>query len=236
MLSVSFFVFAASSSWLARYQLPIYPPLTVLSAYVLTSLSERLSRRSALATILPTIAASTAVGMTLFIFTIQIYNWNGFGFLLGSLSRRAFLQGAYYYPPIDYVNHHTPAEARILMVGMETAYHLERNYVADPAWDSVEWQRLMVRNNSLEEISQDLKRRGISYVIFDPGLYRFVAIVGRAGSGPAGTVYSSPTAPRVPDFQVQFRNWATFELFRRKFLDLVYEDHGHYVLKLKQDV
>ena len=174
-----------------------------------------------------------AVGMTLFIFAIQIYNWNGLGFLAGSLSRREFLQGAYYYPPLDYVNRYAPAEARILMVGMETAYHLQRSYVADPAWDSVEWQRLMVRNNSFTEISEDLKRRGISYVIFDPGLYRFVAIVGRAGSGPAGTVYSSPKAPKVPDFQVQFRNWATFELFRRNFLDLVFEQDGRGVFRLK---
>ena len=139
----------------------------------------------------------------------------------------------YYYPAIDFINYNSPSDAKIMLMGVQTGYHLQRNYLADPAWDSVEWQRLLSRHQTLEGIYQDLKQRGINYIAYNPGLYAYIAGIGRAGSGPAGTFYSSPYAPKEPDYQVQLRNWATFELFRSKYLELVFERSGNLVLKVK---
>lgn len=230
----AFFVFVASSSWLVRYQMPIYPALTILAAYTLVTLSEKMSRRVTFARLLPVVVVALVLSSSLFVFATQLHKTGGWGFLRGELSRREFLQAAYYYPALDYLNYNTPEDAKVMLLGVQTGYHLRRDHIPDPAWDSVEWQRLLVRNDSLEEMRDDLKRRGVSYIVFNPGLYKYIAMVGRRGSGPAGSVYSSPSAAGVgPDYRVQLRNWATFELFSSRHLDFVHEASGNWVFKLK---
>ena len=85
---------------------------------------------------------------------------------------------------------------------------------------------------SLEEAHQDLKRQGVTHIIYSPGQFKFVALNGRQGSGPAGTVYySQPTARGAPamDYWVQLRNWVTFENYHRKYLEVLFEANSYYV-------
>jgi len=238
LISAGFFCFVASTSWIARYYLPLYPAMTVLAASSLVMISEKFSKYSGMAKHLPVIATATAVLLTAFVFAVQIQASGGVEFLTGSLSRREFLQGAFYSPPIDYINHNTPPGAKIMMVGAQMGYHLQRDYLADAGWDSVEWQRLMIRNNSLAEIHDDMKRQGITHIIYEPGLFGFVASMGRAGSGPSGAMYGRRSASRAgKDYQVQLRNWATFELYRSKYLETIqtFDKAGpeYIVLKVK---
>jgi hypothetical protein len=231
---IAFFCFVASSAWIARYSLPIYPALTLLAAYTLASLADKLAPFAPLAKKLPVIAVGITVFLNAFIFASQMYKIGGVGFLTGALSRRDFVKALYYNSAIDWVNHNTPKDARVLMLGTQMGYHLQRQHLADPAWDSVEWQRLMARNHSFEELHEDLKRQGIQYVVFHPGLFGYIALMGRSGSGPAGTVFSSPAAAKyTPDYYVQQRNWETFELYQSRFLQLVHESNNCFVYKLK---
>lgn len=238
LISVGFFCFVAATSWIARYYVPIYPAMTLIAAYVLVTLSEKLKPHAPIAGILPATAVGSAVVLTAFVFALQLYVSGAASFLTGQLSRREFLQAGFYYPAIDYINHNLPPDARIMLVGAQMGYHLERPYLAEVGWDTVEWQRLMIRNETLEGINEDIKRQGITHFLYGPGLFRFIAAVGREGSGPSGVMYKGSDTERPrKDYYVQLRNWATFELYRSKYLETLQsfnvEDAEYIVLKVK---
>jgi hypothetical protein len=144
------------------------------------------------------------------------------------------------------------------MMGAQMGYDLERPYLADTSWDSVEWNRALLRNGSLEEVNEDLKRQGITHILFNRNLYSFVTQIGLDIGPTAGTpshrigVYrpaafleeKHPTDEHQelggelkgpePDYQVQLRSLATFELYRQKFLVQIYNDrYGYQVYRLK---
>jgi len=220
LISVAFFCFIASTSWIARYYVPIYPVMTLISIYVLVTLADKLKAHAPIAKILPATAVVTTVTLTAFVFVLQFYVSGGASFQMGRLSRREFLQAGFYYPAIDYINHNSPADAKFMLVGAQMGYHLQRPYLAEVGWDTVEWQRLMIRNNSIEDIHEDIKRQGITHFLYSPGLFRFIAAVGREGSGPSGVMYKGTESERpAKDYYVQLRNWATFELYRSKYLE-----------------
>jgi hypothetical protein len=238
LISVAFFCVVASTSWIARYYVPIYPALTFIAVYVLVTLAEKLKAQAPIARILPVTAVVTAVALTLFIFALQFYVSGGASFLAGRLSRREFLQAGFYYPAIDYINHNTPGDSKVMLIGAQMGYHLQRPYLAEVGWDSVEWQRLMIRNNSIASINQDIKRQGITHFLYGPGLFRFIAAVGREGSGPSGVMYKGGQDERPEkDYHAQLRNWATFELYRSKYLETLQTfkiaDAEYIVLKVK---
>ncbi|HSB10879.1 MAG TPA: hypothetical protein VLM38_15440, partial [Blastocatellia bacterium] len=238
LISAAFFCFVASTAWIARYYLPIYPPMTLIAAYVLVTLAEKLRGQAPIARILPASAVLTAVALTAFVFALQIYVSGGASFLMGQLSRREFLQAAFYYPPIDYINHNSPDDAKVMLIGAQMGYHLQRPYLAEVGWDTVEWQRLMIRNDSIEKIHEDIRRQGITHFLYGPGLFRFIAAVGREGSGPSGVMYTGAEGEKpAKDYHVQLRNWATFELYRSKYLETLksykVEDAEYIVLKVR---
>ena len=135
--------------------------------------------------------------------------------------------------------------ASLQMIGSQTAYDLQREYVAEGGWDSVEWRRLLIRCNSLEEVHQQLKQRGITHIVYFPELFRFVAREGRKGSGPSGDMnqgafLSGRLGRRVvrfdPDYLAQQQNWATFEHYRWKHLEQIFgfeTDYGFMVFRLR---
>jgi hypothetical protein len=59
---VVFFVLMAWSAWTARYLLPLYPPLTLIAAYVVVRASESLRSKSALRAALPALALLLTTG------------------------------------------------------------------------------------------------------------------------------------------------------------------------------
>jgi hypothetical protein len=236
IISAAFYVFFASTSWIARYLLPIYPALTMLAAYALTEMSDKLKAHTERAKLLPIVAVAVAVGSTAFVCAVQVYASGAVSFVTGSLSRRDFMSAAFYYPPLDFMNRELPQSARVLMLGSQMGYDLERPYLAEGGWDSIEWQRLLIRNRSLDEVNEDLKRQGITHILYSTGLFRFVAQNGREGSGPSGSVFRGNSgAQRLagPDYQVQLQNWATFELYRRKFLETVRTFKEYELLRIK---
>jgi hypothetical protein len=238
LISVAFFCVVASTSWIARYYVPIYPALTFIAVYVLVTLAEKLKAQAPIARILPATAVATTVALTLFVFALQFYVSGGASFLAGRLSRREFLQAGFYYPAIDYINHNTPDDSKVMLIGAQMGYHLQRPYLAEVGWDSVEWQRLMIRNNSIDSINEDIKRQRITHFLYGPGLFRFIAAVGREGSGPSGVMYKGEQGERPEkDYHVQSRNWATFELYRSKYLETLQTfkiaDAEYIILKVK---
>ncbi len=127
-------------------------------------------------------------------------------------------------------------------------YGIKRPCLTDETWYTTKWRRLLVRNNSLDEVHQDLKEQRINYILFDPGLFVFAAGMG-LDQGQVVPPVPRPLAARAlgikfepgNDLKQSFeeasrlgsdflllRNWATFEQFREKYLQEVYRDENGY--------
>jgi 4-amino-4-deoxy-L-arabinose transferase-like glycosyltransferase len=235
--SVAFFLVLSSTSWIARFLLTIYPPLTMVSAYTLVEFSKRYVRRRAEVLIFFVVAACLV--FQLFVTGKFIAQLDHLGFLTGKTSRSQFLSSIFYYPPVDFINRNTPPHAAVFSLGGEMCYHMQRRYISDGSWDGTEWRRLLVRNATLDDVHRDLKNQGISHVLFANFYFELIAKTGwpkPGGSRFLGTTrYTDPA--RILEFGPDYtslRNWATFDQYRREYLEFLYKDvNGYEVYRLK---
>jgi hypothetical protein len=173
---------------------------------------------------------------------------NAFPFLAGNISRRDFMRGFSYYRPVDFINTELPADARVMAIGAQMTYGLQRPYLSDETWYTTKWRRLLVHNSSLNDVRQDLKRQGVNYILFDSGLFLFAAemgldqgqvvppVPGRLAAATLETKFESDNelkrsfdeAARLGPNFLLLRNWATFAEFRDKYLQPVYSDENGY--------
>ena len=230
------FVFAVTAtSWIARYLLPAYPALTIVAAYTLTAVSQRI----AVLRSLPTFLLAALLGVVVSASILSMRKFNSLRFVTGMVSRQELLARFTYYKPIDFINRSLPENARVMLIGAQLNYGIERPYVGDETWFVTKWRRLLVQNNSLEEVNEDLKRQGFTHILYSPAVFPFAAQMGTKGTGGMELIAqnqedASPQARRLgPDYQF-LRNWSTFTLYQQKYLEIVYSDHnGYFVLKIK---
>lgn len=222
-----FFVLMAWSAWTARYLLPLYPPLTLIAAYVVVRAGESLRSRSALTAALPALALLLTTGSVVLSEVSQLIKNHELNYINGSLSRADFLSLVFYYPPLRYVNENTSGESKILMMGSQMGYDLQRFYVADTTWESTPWRRLLLKSDTPEGVRDELKAEGITHVIYSPELYVFSTNTGSLG------IASADVGSGRPDYYEQWRNWTTFEEFKAKYLEQIYKDQpGRYTVFL----
>jgi hypothetical protein len=118
-------------------------------------------------------------------------------------------------------------------------YHMRRRYISDGSWDGTEWRRLLVRNPSLDDVHKDLKSQGISHVLFANFYFELIAKTGWPKPGGSRFLATGKfTDPaRILEFGPDYtslRNWATFDEYRRKYLEQIYTDvNGYEVYRLK---
>jgi 4-amino-4-deoxy-L-arabinose transferase-like glycosyltransferase len=230
--SVIFFLAVTSTSWVGRILLPVYPALTIICSFLLSELIEWGKKNGLQKFWIPILAlltisiVTTIVGYSGYLSFKQAQKEQAFDFISGNISRRNFMLSQFYYPPLDYINHQLPKDARVMMVGAQMSYGLERDYIAEVNWDSTDWRRLLVRSQSFEDVSQDLKRQGITHILFTDSLFKWVALMGRDNYPNV----SGPLPQTGPDYQTQLRNWTTMDIFSRNFLESVYTDQMGYIL------
>jgi len=252
-LSICYFVLATWSTWIARYLLPAYPALTILTAYTLVSVGDWLKRKNARLGELPLYLVLFALSVLVATSFKSLIGRNAFPFVAGTISRRDFMRGFSYYRPVDFINTELPSDARIMSIGAQMTYGLQRPYLSDETWYTTKWRRLLVHNDSLEGVRQDLKRQGVNYILFDPGLFLFAAEMG-LDQGQVVPPVPRPLAARMlgakfesdnelkrsldearrlgPNFLL-LRNWATFAQFRDAYLEPVYSDeHGYKIYRI----
>ena len=235
VLSVMFFLAATLASWVARLLVPAYPGLTLISVVAITELAARIDRRartngsaSIFTVTLPALAVALAVGSAAFFGIRQSMRTNDLSFIAGKLSRSDYMKQFYYVPPSRFINS-LADKSRVMLIGAQTSYELNRDYIADVNWDSTEWRRLLIRNNSIEEVNEDLKRRGVTHVWVAYGLFTFVAEMGRENYP---NLSGLPTPS--PDYQAQTINWATLDQYSTGYLEPIYNDaFGNIVYRIK---
>ena len=225
LLSLAFVFIVTWNSWIARYLLPAYPALTIVAAYTLVKLTERLKQEK-----LTIFALAAALGVIVAIGVKSMVAFNSFSYLAGINSRRQTISRFTYYRPIDFINTQLPATARILVIGDQLSYGIEREYVGDESWFATKWRRMLARNASLSDVNDDLKRQGFTHILYSPELFKFSALMGTHGTGGMEMITSQQNNP---EHQV-LRNWSTFTLYQQKFLEPVYSDNNHFfVFKIK---
>lgn len=237
LIGVAFFLILASSSWIARFLLPIYPPLTIVAAYTLVELSNRFAGR--FGALVCFFVVASCMMFQLHVSTKFIKSLDQLGFISGTTSRSQFLSSLFYHPPVKFINNNLPADAAVLSLGAEMCYHMQRRYISEGSWEGTEWRRLLVRNDSLDEVHNDLKRQGISHILFAPWYFELIAKTGwpkPGGSRFLGTGKHTDPA-RILEFGPDYtslRNWTTFDRYRREYLELLYTDANKYeIYRLK---
>jgi len=230
------FVFAVTAtSWIARYLLPAYPALTIVVAYTLITISERV----AVLKNLPIFLFGALLGITAATGIVAMRKFNTFGFVTGLSSRHEILAPFTYYKPIDFINRSSPANAKVMFLGAQLNYGIEGPYAPDETWFATKWRRLLVQTNSIDEVNQQLKREGYTYILYSPSIFPFAAAMGTKGTGGMDLMTltpedASPEARRLGSDYQFLRNWSTFTLYQQKFLETVYADNNQYfVFKIK---
>ena len=227
---VVFFLLMAWSAWTARYLLPLYPPLTLLGAYTVAQATQWFKKKTSLAIILPVIAVLLTTAPTLYMETTRLIKQFELNYINGSLSRADYLSLVFYYPALRYVNENVSANAKILMMGSQMGYDLQRPYVGDTTWEATPWRRLLLKGDTPEGVRDQMKAEGITHVVYGPELFTFATATGNLSIA----AHESKGSAR-PDYYEQLRNWTTFEDFKTKYLEQVYKDrdsrYGVYVLR-----
>ena len=253
-LSICYFVLATSSTWIARYLLPAYPALSILTAYTLVTAGDWLNRKMPALGNLPVYLVLLALTVVIATNLKSVFGRGTLGFIAGTTSRRDFMREFTYYLPVDFINSELPADARVMSIGVQMIYGMQRPCLTDETWYTTKWRRLLVHNNSLSDVHEDLKRQGINYILFNPGVYVFAAEMGldqgqvvppvprplaAAALGtkfdPANDLKQSFEEARSlgSDFPL-LRNWATFEQYSEKYLEQVYSDeYGYTIYRVK---
>lgn len=250
VVAIFFFLFVTRTVWIARYWLPMFPALTIAAVYALDRIAKSLKRRCGTSLALPAAAVFLIFASVIYANITKLQTGSKLSFIAGHTSRREFLNQRFYYPSIDFINRQLPVDARVMMIGVQMNYDLKRAFIADTSWDGTDWQRMMLRNNSFSEVREDLKRRGITHIIYNPNLYFLAAEWGPQAGPTAGTpsrrtgAYSFAGLTGLeqktgaegsvePDYKVQLRVLATFENFRLKFLERLYTDrYGYEVYRI----
>jgi hypothetical protein len=248
VLSVCYFVMATWSSWIARYLLPAYPALSILTAYTLVTAGDWLKQKNALLGRLQLYMVLIALTFVVATSLKTLAGRNSYSFVAGTTSRRDFMRGFTYYRPVDFINTELPVDGRVMSLGAQMTYGLQRPYLSDETWYTTKWRRLLVHNDSLDGVNQDLKRQGVNYILFDPGLFLFASEMGLdqgqvvppvprpLAAALLGTKFETDNdlkrsfeeARRLgPNFPL-LRSWATFIQYRDKYLEQVYSDENGY--------
>jgi hypothetical protein len=227
------------------YFLPLYPPLTVLTAHTLTGLAARLGRFRYVGSASAAIAVFIALAVVLGRSEREIRDKGVIAYLTGYRSRLNFQSETLNsYRPAEFINYRLPAGSKVMMIGEQLSYEIRRPCIMDAGWDSIEWRRLLARHESLDEVQQELKSRGVAFIAYQPALFPFVAWIGRKGSGPSGEtmrfganlILQASGRAYLPDYYVLQQNWATFEMYQRNFLEMIEGDAnpmGYKIYRLK---
>jgi len=238
VLSLGFVFVVTWNSWIARYLLPAYPALTIVASYTLVELSEKLKPRFAPLEKLYIYVIAAALGVVLTGSILSMRTFKSVSYLTGEASRRKAVSRLSYYQPIRFINTNLPSNARILLVGVQLSYGIEREHLTDEIWFATKWRRLLVRNTSYEAVNEDLKQQGFTHIFYSDGIFKFAALMGTQGTGGTEMISLnkdnlSPEAQRLgPEYQL-LRNWSTFTLYKMKFLEPLYSADGYEVLRIK---
>lgn len=233
ILGLAFVFTVTLTSWIGRYLVPAYPALTIVSAYTLSTIATRLQPRLQLARILPHYVTALLLLTVVFMSAKAMKETHSLNFITGQISTHSFLAPLAFYRPIDFINTQLPQNARVMSMGVQMTYGLNRPYLSDETWFSTKWRRILAKEDSLEGVNAQLKAQGFTHILYNRSLFLFAAQMGIEGTGGMNLITTDNSAQNGFHHQL-LRNWSTFTLYKNQYLEPLYtDDWGYQVLRIK---
>ncbi len=89
--------------------------------------------------------------------------------IFGLVSRDKFLEesGLYQYPAFRFINEELPEEAKILFIGENQTYYVDREIVSNSPLDTNITVEVINASRSITEVREKLKEMGITHILFN---------------------------------------------------------------------
>lgn len=89
--------------------------------------------------------------------------------IFGISSREEFLteSGLYQYPAFSFINEELPEEAKILFIGENQTYYVDRETVSNSPLDSSPFVNVVNESRTVPEIIEKLKTMGITHILYN---------------------------------------------------------------------
>lgn len=217
-LSGLYYIFWNWSGQNIRYLLPLFPLLSVATAYVLNQMTVRPRLNISLLKNFVPLAALIIMGVNTKLQCDMTESLSPWKYLAGLKSEEYILERAYPYhyflPAVEYINDNLPLSEKILMLYDARTYYIKPAAISDPR--NINWGRLITQFSSNEEIYLALRSRGITHLLFNHGALAFYV---RRGT------YNEQWAERVRQ---------SFLSFGQDYLQLAFEKHGYELYRLTE--
>lgn len=174
---IRFIVWAAGAQQ-TRFLLPLFPALSLLSAYVLGELSSRLKGPAGRA--LPRGLGIGMLAIALVYSGLFFVSVKPLGVLFGSESRSDFLRRQLpVYAMHEFIQESLPEQARVWMLWDGRGYTCDERCVADI--DQSRWTQLVMHSWDVQQAARDLREGGATHLLVSKQDAVFIARFDRSG-------------------------------------------------------
>lgn len=161
-----------------RMLLPIFPIMSILTAYVLVNITGRLP--SALGRVLPRGLGFGMVTITLVYSLIYFSQIRPLGVILGNETKNGFLERQLnVYPVLQYIDMNIQPEERVWMLWDGRGYYCDERCVPDVAQSH--WAQLAMNSWDAHKIADELKLRDATHLLISYEDWNFIHPFDRSG-------------------------------------------------------
>jgi len=157
-----------------RYLVPIFPLLSIATAYILDETIKPRKNIRLLKNLVPLAALIIMAANTKLQFdmTKRLCPWK---YLAGRKPKEYILKKcdaySYFLPAVEYMNNELPRSAKILMLFEARSYYIQRSTIPD--YHILAWKRLLAQHSSNEEIYETLRSQGVTHILFNRAVLKF---------------------------------------------------------------
>jgi len=170
-LSGLYYVYWTLTVQSIRYLLPVFPLLSLTTAYILDEAIKPRRRFRFLKNAVP-LAALVIMSLNAKLQYHMTKNLTPWRYLAGLESKEYILTECEPYsaflPSVAYINTKLPPTAKILMLYEARTFYIKPSTIPD--LHNLTWNRLVAQSSSNEEIYQALRSQGITHLLFNDGL------------------------------------------------------------------
>lgn len=192
----------------ARYLLPLFPALSVISAYVFFQLVRRVRLGRFLVYTLVTSLMLVALGFQLFM-AMLLPPWP---VVIGTESKSDYLYRAVnQYAAIRFVTEELPEEAKVMMLWDGRAFYCDERCLPDRAQQS--WPMLVLAHGTVEAQAKALHTIGITHLFYSKSDHQFFMELDKSGlHHDAGQILLDEFVPACAEMLFDDRNVSVYEL------------------------
>jgi hypothetical protein len=164
ILGIVQFVALVTLAPTSRLMILALVPLTILGATVLERVWESASRAIRIA--LAATGAIALFGHLVLLAFMFVERWSVIPYLLGTESEAAYLTRTRdFYQPFEWLDEHTPENAKFLLLAENRTYYLDRRALAAGNLDGPRVAAWLARFPTPDAFARELNREGITHVL-----------------------------------------------------------------------